>query len=204
MSCCPDLDLATGIANIAGRAPPRTADQVLSCRLRNRHIHGPQQSPFLWQHPDLVSKSAGQTGSTATFSAQYARPICKYLIYGRALIPVPGRLNVCFSWQSTVNGHRSEHVCVGAVELPAGRVPSAETLFTLRLSIPELGSTHGPVMFMSHLSSNTEGKETFRGRHMVERLVSPNSRMVMSSRSYSTSTVKTRQRCCNRHMVPSQ
>lgn len=158
MSCCPDLDLATGIANMAGLAPPGTADQVLSCRLWSRHIHRPQQSPFLWEHPDLVSKTAGQTGSTATFSTRYGSPICIYLIYSGAVILVPGRLNVfCMA----VNCEWAQvGACVGVVELPAGPGPSAQTLFTLRLSIPELGSTHSPLMFTSHLPSNTEGKDT--------------------------------------------
>lgn len=67
------------------------------------------------------------------------------------------RGSTCFTWQSTVNGHRSE-LCVGVVELSAGPGPSTETLFTLGLAIPELGSTRSPLIFISHLPSNTEGE----------------------------------------------
>ena len=69
------------------------------------------------------------------------------------------RGSVFFAWQSVVNGHRVR-ACVGVVELPVGPGLRLQTdFFAHRLSIPELGSTHSPLIFISHLPSNTGGGE---------------------------------------------
>lgn len=84
------------------------------------------------------------------------------LIYSGAVILVPGTLDVFYV---AVNCEWAQvGPCVGVVELPAGLGPSTEKLFTLRLSIPELGSTRNPLIFTSHLPSNTEGGGHFVGR----------------------------------------
>jgi len=65
-------------------------------------------------------------------------------------------------WQSVVNGRRVR-VCVGVVELPAGPGLSTDRLFTHRLSIPELGSTRSPLIFVSPCKQRKGGRRDRRG-----------------------------------------
>lgn len=99
LSCCPDLDLVPGVPNTAEltymlAAPLGTADQVLSRCLWSRHFYRPQQAHFLWEHAALVSVSVSQTGSAQSPYIQCDSPLCMYLVYSRAVILVPGRLDV--------------------------------------------------------------------------------------------------------------
>ena len=89
-----------------------------------------------------------------------------------AVILVPEKLNVFYM---AVNCEWAQvGACVGVVELPAGPGPSTDRLFTLRLSIPELGSTRSPLISTSHLPSNTEG-----GRHLLKGISEPPEFMIM-------------------------
>lgn len=161
----PDLDLATGIANMAGLVRCRLLrwDQQIRC------CHAVSGTDTFTDHNKLssfgtyidpVSKSVCQTGSTTMFSIQSVIPICMYFIYNVAVILVPERLNVFYI---AVNCEWAQvGVCVGVVELPAGLGSSTDKIFTHRLSIPELGSTRNPLISTSHLPSSTE--EGDRGR----------------------------------------
>lgn len=58
--------------------------------------------------------------------------VCIFFTGQRYAILGSKRDSMCFTWQSTVNGH-GVGVCVGVVELPAGPGPSTETFYTQAL-----------------------------------------------------------------------
>lgn len=64
------------------------------------------------------------------------------------------RSSMCFTWQSTVNGH-GVGVCVGVVELPAGPGPSTDILHTGSPFL-SLRSTRRPLISTSCLPSNSD------------------------------------------------
>lgn len=88
----------------------------------------------------------------------YNSSICMNLIYNtqgqRGGGMVSERLDVFYMAVGCEWATRSECVCgsCGA----CSRTGPVHRLFTHRLSIPELGSTRSPLIFTSHLPSNTE------------------------------------------------
>lgn len=123
LSCCPDLDLATGAAKHDWPgALQGAAGQVLSC-CPLEHLQT-TTSPL----PLLSVKICLPNRSRHTIALH----VCIFFTGQRYAILGSKRDSMCFTWQSTVNGH-GVGVCVGVVELPAGPGPSTETFYTQAL-----------------------------------------------------------------------
>lgn len=128
--------------------------------LWSRHVYRPRQALFLWEHPDLVTKSVGQTGSTATLSTQYDSP-CMYVIYRGAVILVPERLNVFYM---AVNCEWAQAGACGSCGASSRTGPVyRETFYTQALHSWARINTQ-PFDDPHILPSNTEGEATFWGR----------------------------------------
>lgn len=92
------------------------------------------------------------------FSARHDSNICMHLIYSKAVILVPERVNVFYMAVNCEWAHGSERVCGSrGASSRTGPVYRETFFFTLRLSIPELGSTHS--LLDLHISPAKQHRE---------------------------------------------
>lgn len=112
VSCCPDLDLATGIANTAGLVLHRER-QIRCCHAvsgadtfvdhNKPSSSGNNQILCL----NLLAKQGPHSNLLHTsIIAPYVCVLCTERLWSWFQ-----RDSMRFTWQSTVNGHRSERVC---------------------------------------------------------------------------------------------